>query len=63
MIVADMPPLSKRFAGQLKVAQIVRETPTVRTFRLVAPGADRLPFDFLPGQFLQVEVNPDGQKA
>jgi hypothetical protein len=38
VIVADMPPLSKRFAGQLKVAQIVRETPTVRTFRLVAPG-------------------------
>ena len=41
----------------------MRETPTVQTFRLADPAADRLPFDFLPGQFLQVEVEPDGGKA
>jgi hypothetical protein len=58
VIVADMPPLSKRFAGQLKVAQIVRETPTVRTFRLVAPGADRLPFDFCRGSFCKSKSIP-----
>lgn len=64
----DVPPAaalrpSKRWSGQLKVVQIVRETPTVQTFRLADPGADRLPFDFLPGQFLQVEVTPQADKA
>lgn len=54
---------AKRWSGQLKVVQLVRETPTVQTFRLADPGADRLPFDFLPGQFLQVEVTPQGAKA
>lgn len=54
----------KRWAGDLRIAQIFTETPTVKTFRLVAPGGDRLPFDFLPGQFLQVEVvSADGVRA
>lgn len=54
---------SKRWSGELKVVQIVRETPTVQTFRLADPGTDRLAFDFLPGQFLQVEVCPDTGKT
>lgn len=53
----------KSWAGQLRVVQIVRETPTALTFRLADPAADRLPFDFLPGQFLQVEVEPEAGKA
>lgn len=53
----------KSWSGQLRVVQIVRETPTIQTFRLADPTADRLPFDFLPGQFLQVEVVPEGGKA
>ncbi|AMK20226.1 putative flavodoxin reductase (plasmid) [Sphingobium sp. MI1205] len=53
----------KSWAGQLRVVQIVRETPTVLTFRLADPSADRLPFDFLPGQFLQVEVEPEAGKT
>jgi ferredoxin-NADP reductase len=52
----------KTWTGRLRVAQIVRETPTVLTFRLADPAGDRLPFDFLPGQFLQVEVEPDPGK-
>jgi ferredoxin-NADP reductase len=53
-----------RWSGDLRVAQIFDETPTVKTFRLVLPGSDRLPFDFLPGHFLQVEVSKeDGTKA
>lgn len=63
VVAADLQKPSRRFSGELRVAQIVRETPTVRTFRLVAPGADRLPFDFLPGQFLQVEVQAEDRKA
>jgi len=54
---------SKRWSGQLKVVQIVRETPTIQTFRLADPRSDRLPFDFLPGQFLQVEVTPEAEKT
>lgn len=54
----------RSWSGQLRVTQIVRETPTVQTFRMADPSADRLPFDFLPGQFLQVEVTPaDGKPA
>nr|WP_253717889.1 2Fe-2S iron-sulfur cluster-binding protein [Sphingomonas sp. AP4-R1] len=53
----------KSWAGQLRVVQIVRETPTALTFRLADPAADRLPFDFLPGQFLQVEVGPEEGKT
>lgn len=53
----------KIWSGELRVAQIVRETPTVETFRLIEPASDRLPFDFLPGQFLQVEVEPEPGKT
>lgn len=53
----------KSWSGQLRVVQIVRETPTIQTFRFADPAADRLPFDFLPGQFLQVEVTPEGGKT
>ncbi|TAJ72017.1 MAG: 2Fe-2S iron-sulfur cluster binding domain-containing protein [Phenylobacterium sp.] len=49
---------ARPWKGELRVAQVVRETPTVSTFRLVDPAGGRLPFDFLPGQFLQVEVEP-----
>jgi len=50
------PSSNRPWKGELRVAQVVRETPTVSTFRLVDPAGGRLPFDFLPGQFLQVEV-------
>ncbi|PIB96205.1 MULTISPECIES: 2Fe-2S iron-sulfur cluster-binding protein [unclassified Caulobacter] len=54
----------RSWSGPLRVVQIVRETPTIQTFRLADPAADRLPFDFLPGQFLQVEVEPvDGKPS
>lgn len=49
---------AKPWKGELRVAQVVHETPTVSTFRLVEAAGGRLPFDFLPGQFLQVEVEP-----
>ncbi|WP_336926939.1 2Fe-2S iron-sulfur cluster-binding protein [Altererythrobacter palmitatis] len=51
------------WTGQLKVAHIMRETPTIETYRLVEPLTGRLPFDFLPGQFLQVEVELEPGKT
>jgi hypothetical protein len=63
-VTGMIPPRKARtWKGQLRVVQIVRETPTVQTFRLADLSADRLPFDFLPGQFLQVEVEPADGKA
>lgn len=47
-------PLSAKWRGQLHVESIVGETPTVKTFRLRAPGGGPLPFTFIPGQFLNV---------
>lgn len=55
--------LQKTWSGELRVAQIVPETPTVETYRLVDLSSDRLPFEFLPGQFLQVEIEPEPGKS
>lgn len=63
---ANAPPPGARarpWAGQLKVALIIRETPTIETYRLVEPTGGHLPFDFLPGQFLQVEVEVEPGKT
>ncbi|MGE0665770.1 MAG: 2Fe-2S iron-sulfur cluster-binding protein [Sphingomonadales bacterium] len=53
----------KAWSGELRVAQIILETPTVETYRLVDLSSNRLPFEFLPGQFLQVEVEPEPGKS
>jgi len=44
---------SKRpWSGALRVSAIFRETPTVKTFRLMGLEGGAIPFNFLPGQFL-----------
>lgn len=53
---------TRRWSGQLRVAHIINETPTVETYRLVPLEGNELPFNFLPGQFLQVEVEPETGK-
>lgn len=50
-----------RWAGLLRVARIMRETPNVKTFRLVAPDGGPIPFTFLPGQFLNLALTLDGK--
>ncbi len=48
-------PLTANWRGQLRVGSIVKETPSVKTFRLLPSPNDRfLPFTFVPGQFLNV---------
>lgn len=44
------------WAGRLKVSNIFRETPNVKTFRLVSPLGKGLPFTYLPGQFLTLSA-------
>jgi ferredoxin-NADP reductase len=49
------PPLTANWRGQLRVGSIIKETPNVKTFRLLSSSGDHfLPFTFVPGQFLNV---------
>ncbi len=48
-------PVTANWRGHLRVGNIVEETPSVKTFRLLPSSRDRfLPFTFVPGQFLNV---------
>jgi ferredoxin-NADP reductase/DMSO/TMAO reductase YedYZ heme-binding membrane subunit len=51
-----------QWTGSLRVAKIFQETPEVRTFRLVMPSGSKLPFDYLPGQYLILKAEIDGKK-
>lgn len=56
-------PRPKFWSGQLRVARIFVETPDVRTFRLVPSDGVELPFDYLPGQYLNLALVIDGRKT
>jgi len=58
-----LPAQSKTWTGTLRVAQVFEETPEVRTFRLASPTGPRIPFEFLPGQFLSLTLEIDRQKV
>ena len=47
--------------GNLKVAAMTRETPTVRTFRLVPEDGGEIPFQFAAGQFLNLTLDIEGK--
>ncbi|MBL9188354.1 MAG: 2Fe-2S iron-sulfur cluster binding domain-containing protein [Opitutaceae bacterium] len=55
-------PLTAKWAGRLRVERIVRETPSVSTFRLCSLGGGPLPFTFTPGQFLNVAFGIGGAR-
>ncbi|MBX9608015.1 MAG: 2Fe-2S iron-sulfur cluster binding domain-containing protein [Gammaproteobacteria bacterium] len=49
----ESTPATANWRGRLRVGSIVTETPNVKTFRLLSTTDDRrLPFSFIPGQFL-----------
>ncbi len=57
-------PKKKRFwSGELKVARVFDETPTVRTFRLTTLDGAPLPFDYMPGQYLNLVLEVDGKRV
>lgn len=58
---AIAPSKPNSWTGQMLVARIFHETPQVKTYRLVSPDFGKLPFSYLPGQFLTFTVNPHGQ--
>lgn len=53
----------KFWTGRLKVDRIVDETPDVRTFRLAAVAGGKLPFDYMPGQYLNLALSIDGKRV
>lgn len=56
----NTPSKPNSFSGTLLVSEIFQETPNVKTFRLTDPGGGRLPFNYLPGQFITLSVTPNG---
>jgi ferredoxin-NADP reductase/uncharacterized protein YcbX len=53
-------PPPQRWSGRLRVKQVLQTTPTVRTFRLAPMEGEKLPFTYLPGQHLNIELKIDG---
>ncbi len=54
---------SKYWNGELVIAAIIQETPEVRTFKLRALDGGALPFDYLPGQYLNLQLEIAGQRV
>lgn len=54
------PSKSNSFSGRLRVVRVFQETPDVKTFRFVDPSGGKMPFIYLPGQFIAVTIAPDG---
>lgn len=56
-------PLTANWRGKLRIGNIVRETPSVKTFRLVSSSDNSLmPFTFVPGQFLNISFSIGGAR-
>jgi ferredoxin-NADP reductase/DMSO/TMAO reductase YedYZ heme-binding membrane subunit len=60
---APAPGRSKSWAGPMRVTQVFDETPEVRTFRLASAAGPHLPFESLPGQYLNLTLLIGGQKV
>lgn len=53
----------KRWSGILRIKAIFDEAPNVKTFRLMEPNLDSMPFTFLPGQYATVTSEINGEKV
>ncbi len=49
-----------KWSGALELAEIIEVAHNVKTFRLVNPAGGEIPFEFLPGQFLTLAIEPSG---
>jgi ferredoxin-NADP reductase/DMSO/TMAO reductase YedYZ heme-binding membrane subunit len=56
-------PGRKIWSGPLRVAQIIRQTSDVQTFRFTSPEGGRLPFEHQPGQYLVISPVINGKKV
>jgi len=51
------------WSGELELSQITDETPDIRTFRFTNPAGGPLPFEHLPGQYLNLALTIDGKRV
>ncbi|MEM8770806.1 MAG: iron-sulfur cluster-binding domain-containing protein [Pseudomonadota bacterium] len=58
---AGAPKEPDYWQGTLTIAEIIQETDEIKTFRLIAPDAP-MPFDFLPGQYVDLELDINGKR-
>lgn len=49
-----------KWSGELRLAEIIEVADNVKTFRLVEREGGKIPFEFLPGQFLTFAIEPFG---
>ncbi|MFA6163611.1 MAG: 2Fe-2S iron-sulfur cluster-binding protein [Methylobacter sp.] len=49
-----------KWQGMLTVSEISEVAHQVKTFRLVNPAGGEIPFQYLPGQFLTLDIEPRG---
>jgi ferredoxin-NADP reductase len=52
-----------RWKGTLRLAQVVDETPAIKTFRFVDAATGTVPFTFLPGQFTTLAAVVGGKRV
>ncbi len=50
-----------KWSGSLVADKIILETPRVKTFRLANPDGGEVPFSYMPGQFLTLNLYPGGK--
>lgn len=61
---AAAAPRKRRFwSGELRVARIFDETHDVKTFRLAMPDGGPLPFEHVPGQYLNLALEIGGKRV
>ncbi len=63
--VAMLPNTKKpgaQWKGELRIGAIFQETPDVKTFRLMATDGGQFPFDYQPGQFINIQLMIDGKR-
>jgi len=60
---APVPAKGGFWSGELRVAEVVDETPDVRTFRMVPREGGDLPFTHRPGQYLNLALSIDGKRV
>ena len=60
-IIQPLSAPTRSWRGKLRVGGIYKETANINTFRLVPSETRELPFNFLPGQFLNLMVEKEGR--
>ena len=52
-----------QWKGELRIGAIFQETRDVKTFRLMATDGGQFPFDYQPGQFVNIQLMIDGKRV